>query len=112
MTAPAATAGRAPRVPRATCRLQLRPGFGFREAAAAAPYLHDLGISHVYSSPYLQAAPGSEHGYDVVDPRRVNSELGGERGHHRFCETLRRNGLGQVLDIVPNHMAISDTGNP
>ncbi len=103
----------APRsVPRATYRLQLRPSFGFDAAAAVAPYLERLGISHVYASPYLQAAPGSEHGYDVVDPRRVNHELGGEEGHRRFCATLGRHGLGQVLDIVPNHMAISGPENP
>ena len=100
------------RVPLATYRLQLRPAFGFDDAGAIAPYLRRLGVSHVYASPYLQAAPGSEHGYDVVDPRRVNRELGGETGHRRFCETLGANGLGQVLDIVPNHMAISGPENP
>jgi (1->4)-alpha-D-glucan 1-alpha-D-glucosylmutase len=103
---------RVPVVPRATYRLQLRPGFGFDDAAAIAPYLQRLGVSHVYSSPYLQAAPGSTHGYDVVDPRRVNRELGGEEGHRRYCEALDRSGLGQVLDIVPNHMAISGPENP
>jgi (1->4)-alpha-D-glucan 1-alpha-D-glucosylmutase len=97
-------------VPRATYRLQLRPDFGFDEATALADYLAGLGVSHVYSSPYLQAAPGSTHGYDVVDPGRVNQELGGEEPHARFCEALGRAGLGQVLDIVPNHMAIT-SGN-
>ena len=74
-------------------------------------YLHALGISHVYSSPYLQAAKGSTHGYDVVDHSRVNEELGGAAAHERFCETLGRNHLGQVLDIVPNHMAITGREN-
>ena len=74
--------------------------------AKIAPYLKALGISHVYCSPYLQAAPGSMHGYDVVDHQRVNEELGGEEGHQRFCARLAELGLGQVLDIVPNHMAI------
>jgi (1->4)-alpha-D-glucan 1-alpha-D-glucosylmutase len=92
--------------PRSTYRLQLRPGFGFDEAAAVVPYLADLGISHVYCSPYLQAAPGSTHGYDVVDHSRVNEELGGAEAHARFCAALGEHGLGQVLDIVPNHMAI------
>ena len=69
-------------------------------------YLYDLGVSHVYSSPYLQAAPDSMHGYDVVDHQRVNEELGGAAAHERFSKTLGENGLGQVLDIVPNHMAI------
>ena len=93
-------------VPRATYRLQLHAGFDFAAAAALADYLATLGVSHVYSSPYLQAAPGSMHGYDVVDPRRVNAELGGPVAHQRFCAVLGDNGLGQVLDIVPNHMAI------
>jgi (1->4)-alpha-D-glucan 1-alpha-D-glucosylmutase len=93
-------------VPTATYRLQLRPGFGFAEASAVAPYLKRLGVSHVYSSPYLQAARGSTHGYDIVDPRHVNAELGGPRAHTRFCAVLGGLGLGQVLDIVPNHMAI------
>jgi (1->4)-alpha-D-glucan 1-alpha-D-glucosylmutase len=99
-------------VPTSTYRLQLRPGFGFDEAAAVAPYLARLGVSHVYASPYLQATPGSAHGYDVVDPHRVNVELGGARGHRRFQDRLGELGLGQVLDIVPNHMAITSGRNP
>ncbi len=98
-------------VPRATYRLQLRPDFGFDDAASLTDYLAALGVSHLYASPYLQAAPGSTHGYDVVDPGRVNEELGGEEGHTRFCDALGRAGLGQVLDIVPNHMAISGPEN-
>jgi (1->4)-alpha-D-glucan 1-alpha-D-glucosylmutase len=94
------------RIPKSTYRLQLNKGFTFDDAAAIAGYLKDLGVSHVYCSPYLQAAPGSMHGYDVVDHQKVNDELGGEAGHKRFCEQLRELGLGQVLDIVPNHMAI------
>jgi (1->4)-alpha-D-glucan 1-alpha-D-glucosylmutase len=100
-----------PRIPVATYRLQLHADFGFDAAADAADYLHDLGISHVYSSPYLQAAPGSTHGYDVVDPHRVNDELGGPEAHERFSLKLGACGLGQVLDIVPNHMAISGRRN-
>ncbi|MGI8759509.1 MAG: malto-oligosyltrehalose synthase [Acidimicrobiales bacterium] len=96
--------------PLATYRLQLQPGFGFDDAAAVAPYLAALGITHVYTSPVLQAVPGSTHGYDVVDHSRVNDELGGEAAHRRFCSALAAAGLGQVLDIVPNHMAIT-TGN-
>jgi (1->4)-alpha-D-glucan 1-alpha-D-glucosylmutase len=80
--------------------------FTFDDAAAIAGYLKDLGISHVYCSPYLQAAPGSMHGYDVVDHQKVNDELGGVEGHQRFCDRLGEVQLGQVLDIVPNHMAI------
>ncbi len=100
------------RVPRATYRVQLQPSFGFDKAAQIAGYLAQLGVSHFYSSPYLQAAPGSTHGYDVVDPRRVNNELGGPVAHQRFSATLGDHNLGQVLDIVPNHMAIGGPENP
>src|SRR3954463_9693914 len=99
-------------VPVSTYRVQLRPpaddhpGFSFDDAAAVVPYLAELGVSHLYCSPYLQAAPGSMHGYDVVDHQRVNEELGGEAGHQAFCSRLGELGMGQVLDIVPNHMAI------
>lgn len=89
----------------ATYRVQLRASFGFDAAAALAGYLADLGVSHLYCSPYLQAAPGSEHGYDVVDPTRVSEDLGGSAGHTRLCRALEEHGLGQILDIVPNHMA-------
>jgi len=94
------------RIPTATYRLQLHKEFNFDDAAATAEYLHELGVSHVYSSPYLQAAPGSTHGYDVVDHSRVNQELGGAEAHERFCNRLGEVGLGQVLDIVPNHMSL------
>ncbi|HZQ45056.1 MAG TPA: malto-oligosyltrehalose synthase [Acidobacteriaceae bacterium] len=96
------------RVPSATYRLQLHKGFTFDDAAAIADYIRELGVSHVYSSPYLQAAPNSMHGYDVVDHRRVNEELGGLEGHARFCKRLGEVGLGQVLDIVPNHMSLGE----
>jgi (1->4)-alpha-D-glucan 1-alpha-D-glucosylmutase len=94
------------RIPRSTYRLQLHKDFQFDDAAAIADYLRALGISHVYSSPYLQAAPGSMHGYDVVDHQRVNEELGGAEAHERFCKKLGEADLGQVLDIVPNHMSL------
>ncbi|MDP9246593.1 MAG: malto-oligosyltrehalose synthase [Candidatus Dormibacteraeota bacterium] len=97
--------------PRATYRVQLTPDFGFDQAASMAGYLVRLGVSHLYSSPYLQAAPGSRHGYDVVDHSRVNVELGGEEGHRRLCSALAEHGLGQVLDVVPNHMAIAGRQN-
>ncbi|MCU1293471.1 MAG: malto-oligosyltrehalose synthase [Bryobacterales bacterium] len=99
------------RIPLATYRLQLHADFGFDDAASIADYLEDLGISHAYSSPYLQAAPGSKHGYDVVDQHRVNEELGGPDAHNRFSQRLGECHLGQVLDIVPNHMAISGRRN-
>jgi (1->4)-alpha-D-glucan 1-alpha-D-glucosylmutase len=97
--------------PRATYRLQLSAGFDFDRAAALADYLADLGVSHVYCSPCLQAVRGSTHGYDVVDPRRVSADLGGEEGFRRLREALDRRGLGIVLDIVPNHMAASPGEN-
>jgi len=95
----------------ATYRLQLQPGFGFDEAAEVCSYLKALGVTHVYCSPYLQAAPGSTHGYDVVDPGRVNEDLGGAAAHARFLRRLKEEGLKQVLDIVPNHMAIDGRQN-
>lgn len=94
------------RIPTSTYRLQLHAAFTFDHASAVAEYLRDLGISHVYCSPYLQAAPGSMHGYDVVDHSKVNEELGGLEGHGRLRWRLGELGLGQVLDIVPNHMAL------
>ncbi|MGI8658622.1 MAG: malto-oligosyltrehalose synthase [Candidatus Limnocylindria bacterium] len=94
--------------PRATYRVQLHVGFTFADAIAILPYLHDLGISHLFCSPVLQAAPGSMHGYDVIDHGRVNEELGGEAGWLRLTDAVRERGMGVVLDIVPNHMAISE----
>jgi (1->4)-alpha-D-glucan 1-alpha-D-glucosylmutase len=94
------------RIPCSTYRLQLHKDFTFDDAAGIADYLRSLGVSHVYASPYLQAAPGSMHGYDVVSHQRVNEELGGAAGHERFCKKLGEAGLGQVLDIVPNHMSL------
>lgn len=97
---------------RATYRVQLHAGFGFDNAAAITDYLAELGISHLYSSPYLQAVPGSTHGYDVVNHHKLNAELGGAEGHARLCAALGEAGLGQVLDVVPNHMAIAGRHNP
>src|SRR5215203_603289 len=96
---------------RATYRVQLRKEFGFNDVAALADYLAELGVSHLYSSPYLQAAAGSTHGYDVIDHSRVNAELGGAEAHAAMCSALGACGLGQVLDIVPNHMAIGGREN-
>src|SRR5437868_4830531 len=92
---------------RAAYRLQLGPGLGFREARGLVPYLRDLGISHLYLSPPLQARPGSTHGYDVIDPTRISEDLGGEGAFRELCSA----GLDVLLDIVPNHMA-ADDANP
>ncbi|MEA2155945.1 MAG: (1-_4)-alpha-D-glucan 1-alpha-D-glucosylmutase [Solirubrobacteraceae bacterium] len=89
---------------RATYRLQLGPGMGFGDVRALVPYLRDLGVSHLYLSPSLQARSGSTHGYDVVDPTRVSQSLGGEEG----LRALSAEGLGIILDIVPNHMGTGD----
>ncbi|MFG2606136.1 malto-oligosyltrehalose synthase [Streptomyces sp. NPDC048514] len=100
-----------PMVPTATYRLQLQPAFPFAAAAAAVPYLASLGISHVHLSPVLEAVPGSTHGYDVVDHARVREELGGEEGLRALARTAREHGLGLVVDIVPNHMAMAPRHN-
>jgi len=97
-----------PRPPLSTYRIQLTPDFGFDDAAGITGYLADLGVSHVYCSPYLQASPGSTHGYDVVDHGKVNDELGGAGAHARFVAACREAGLGIVLDIVPNHMSVAE----
>jgi (1->4)-alpha-D-glucan 1-alpha-D-glucosylmutase len=100
-----------PARPSATYRLQLRPGFGFPEARGLVGYLDALGISHLYLSPVLAARPGSAHGYDVVDPTRLNPELGTPEEFDALCDALHERGMGVVLDIVPNHMA-ADQENP
>jgi (1->4)-alpha-D-glucan 1-alpha-D-glucosylmutase len=99
------------RAPLSTYRIQFRAEFAFDDAAAIADYLAELGVSHLYASPYLQAAAGSAHGYDVVDHSKVNEELGGAEGHRRLSAALGEAGLGQVLDVVPNHMAITGREN-
>ena len=98
--------------PRATYRLQLHAGFGFNDAAAIAPYLAQLGVSHVYLSPIFKARPGSVHGYDVTDHNQLNPELGTEEDFASMIEAFRREGLGRILDIVPNHMGVWGADNP
>jgi len=97
---------------RCTYRIQLTAGLGFRAAREVVlPYVRDLGVSHLYLSPVMQARSGSEHGYDVVDPTRVSPELGGEEELRALCAAARDAGLGTILDIVPNHMATSEEEN-
>src|SRR6185295_18876754 len=93
-----------PRIPRATYRLQLNGEFTLRDATAIVPYLARLGISHVYCSPYLRARPGSTHGYDVVDHQTLNPEIGTREDLEAFVACLHAHGMGQIIDIVPNHM--------
>jgi len=99
------------RLPAATYRLQVSRQFTFDDAAGLVPYLERLGISHVYLSPVLQARPGSSHGYDITDHRRLNVELGGREAFDRLIAALHDAGLGLILDMVPNHMAVG-SDNP
>jgi len=97
--------------PRATYRLQFHKGFTFDHAVEIVPYLARLGISHVYASPIQAAAPGSTHGYDIVDHATINPELGGEEGFRRLSDALTAHGLKLLLDIVPNHMGVGGQAN-
>ncbi|HKU70108.1 MAG TPA: 4-alpha-glucanotransferase, partial [Burkholderiales bacterium] len=99
------------RIPRATYRLQLNREFTFAHAAAIVPYLAELGVSHVYCSPYLRARPGSLHGYDIVDHNTLNPEIGTEADFERFVETLRAHEMGHILDMVPNHVGVMGADN-
>ena len=99
-------------IPRATARLQLHKEFTFDDAAGIVDYYAALGISHLYLSPILTARPGSMHGYDIVDPTRINPELGGEPALRRLVQKLRGAGMGLIADIVPNHMGVGGADNP
>jgi (1->4)-alpha-D-glucan 1-alpha-D-glucosylmutase len=93
-------------IPGATYRLQLGSEFGFAEAERLLGYLTRLGITDVYLSPLFSSAPGSEHGYDVTDHNTINPALGGAEGFASLARALQRTGMGQVLDVVPNHMGV------
>lgn len=96
---------------RATYRLQLTPKFTFADAANIIPYLANLGVSHIYTSPILAAKPGSDHGYDICDHTMVSTSLGGEAGLARMVETLHQHDMGLIVDFVPNHMAADPQWN-
>ena len=98
-------------IPRATYRLQLTRNFPFAAAERIVPYLADLGVSHAYLSPITTACSGSTHGYDVIDPTRINPELGGEEGFRSLVAALRQQGMGVIIDIVPNHMGVAGGEN-
>ena len=98
-------------IPRATYRVQLRADFGFDRTAEIADYMARLGVSHLYASPYMKARPGSTHGYDIVDHNALNPELGDAVAFRGMVDALRRNGLSQVLDFVPNHMGVGGSDN-
>jgi (1->4)-alpha-D-glucan 1-alpha-D-glucosylmutase len=99
-------------LPTATYRLQFNKAFTFDHAARIVDYLQALGISHAYASSYLTAVPGSMHGYDVVDPTRLNPEIGDATTYSAWVSALRARGMGHILDIVPNHMGIAQSANP
>ena len=98
-------------IPRATYRLQLNRDFTFTQASAIVPYLAALGISHCYVSPLLKARPGSMHGYDIVDHNTLNPEIGTPEDFDAFVNTLHEQGMGLILDIVPNHMGVMGSDN-
>ena len=97
--------------PSATYRLQFNREFTFLNAAAIVPYLAALGISHCYASPYLRARAGSMHGYDIIDHNALNPEIGSAEDYEHFVDELHRHGMGQILDVVPNHMAVMGSDN-
>ena len=94
-----------------TYRVQLHAGFTFEDVVRIVPYLAELGITHLYCSPYLQAHEGSTHGYDVVDHSKLNEELGGQATFDRMARALKDSGLGHIVDIVPNHVSIAGRSN-
>ncbi|WP_395454924.1 malto-oligosyltrehalose synthase [Azospirillum melinis] len=98
-------------IPRATYRVQLNGEFGFDRTAAIADYIARLGVSHLYASPYMKARPGSTHGYDIVNHNELNPEVGDQNDFRDLVEALKRNGLGQILDFVPNHMGVGGSDN-
>lgn len=101
-----------PRVPVATYRLQFNRAFTFADATRLVPYLDALGVSDVYASSYLAARPGSLHGYDIADHNRLNPEIGTEEEYEAFVTALESRGMGQILDVIPNHMGIAAGCNP
>ena len=98
--------------PRATYRLQFNAAFTFVRAAELVPYLDRLGVSHCYASPFLKARPGSAHGYDIVDHGRLNPEVGSDAEFAHFVAILHEHGMGQIIDVVPNHMGVMCNDNP
>src|SRR4051812_10418999 len=99
------------RFPESTYRLQFHAGFTFRDALRVVSYLRDLGVTHCYASPFLKARPGSTHGYDIIDHRLLNPEIGTDADFTDWVAALHENDLGQILDVVPNHMGILGNDN-
>ncbi len=105
------TSARAARVPGCTYRVQFTRDFGFRRALEYVPYWHALGVTDLYASPFFVARPGSGHGYDVLDPTRINPEIGTEEDLARLHEELSSRGMGLLADLVPNHMCVGSGDN-
>src|SRR6202453_1553164 len=99
------------RLPESTYRLQFHAGFTFRDALAIVPYLKALGITHCYASPYLKARPGSTHGYDIIDHGSLHPEIGSMDEYEEWVSALHEQGMGQIIDTVPNHMGICTNYN-
>jgi (1->4)-alpha-D-glucan 1-alpha-D-glucosylmutase len=99
------------RWPESTYRLQFHAAFTFRDATAIVPYLHELGITHCYASPYLKARPGSTHGYDITNHQLLNPEIGSDDDYAALVKALQDHGMGQILDTVPNHMGVVGNEN-
>lgn len=99
------------RIPVATYRVQFSPDFTFQDARKIVSYLNELGITDLYCSPYLKARPGSTHGYDICDHQALNPELGSESDYDAFASELKKFRMGQIMDVVPNHMSIWETSN-
>jgi (1->4)-alpha-D-glucan 1-alpha-D-glucosylmutase len=99
------------RFPTSTYRVQFHAGFTFRDAAALVPYLHELGVTDLYASPYLKSRPGSQHGYDISDHRALNPEIGTREDYDELVRALHERGMGQLLDTVPNHMGVGGNNN-
>ncbi len=98
-------------VPTATYRLQFHAEFTFQAARVLLDYLHALGISHLYASPFLKAASGSQHGYDIIDHTALNPEIGSPNDFEQLVHALHQRGMGQILDFVPNHMGVAGAEN-
>lgn len=106
------TAEKADSIPHSTYRLQFNSGFRFEDAQKLIPYLQKLGISHLYSSPILKAREGSQHGYDIIDHNEINPEIGSREDFRRLVGGLKAEGMGLLLDTVPNHMGVGHGNNP
>ena len=102
---------KAPRIPLSTYRLQLTAASHFLKLPSLVPYLAELGVTHCYASPYLRSRPGSMHGYDIIDHHHLDPEIGTPEDYEHFVTALHQHGMGQILDVVPNHMGIMSADN-